>query len=88
MGEVIKKHIEPKQVSMHEFYCDNCNKWIGTSFEYEDGWYQKYGEYKISFIEKKYCFNKTLCDICAKQTNKDIQKMLISYGFKEENNGG
>ena len=36
----------------HQFYCDECNKYLGTTEEYDDGYYAKLGELclKIFFL--------------------------------------
>lgn len=32
---------------IHHFYCDDCNKHLGDSTEFEDGYYAKHGEFEM-----------------------------------------
>ena len=66
-----KVEIEVKKTAIvHTFYCDNCNKELGESREYDDGYYEKRGV----FEEKMYLHDGTgwvsiqghLCSECKK----------------------
>lgn len=70
----------------HYFYCDKCEKLLGFSSEYEDGYYAKFGEVKerISINGTRFNIEKTLCEECKKEFYEELIKKLESVGFKEE----
>ena len=69
----------------HSFYCDECEKYLGTSQEYDDGWYQKLGEFELDvYIDDWYRLKKCLCDECEKAYVDSIQTELINKGFKKD----
>ena len=80
--EVIK---EIKQYE-HSFYCDECNKYLGTSQEYDDGWYERYGEFELDvYIDNSwYRLKKCLCDDCRKSVLTNVKINLINMGFKKD----
>ena len=59
----------------HTFYCDMCGKEIGSSTEYEDGYYQKLGKYseKVFINHTWYTLEKCLCNHCAEKQDNAIQ---------------
>ena len=48
----------------HHFYCDDCNKYLGKTEEYDDGWYPELGEFglKMHLPSGWYEVNKCFCD--------------------------
>lgn len=79
--EIIK---EVKQYE-HSFYCDECNKYLGTSKEYDDGWYDDIGEFEMKFyIDGWYCINKHLCDECRKSFIENVKVALRNMGFEKD----
>ena len=46
MEKIIKEVREIEDIK-HSFYCDKCNSYLGTSYEHEDGWYDKLGEFEL-----------------------------------------
>ena len=83
--KTIEKKIEYRY---HAFYCDMCNKELGTSAELEDGYYHKLGEYNQKFwlsdINEGEWFRleRNLCDICKNKLNKKIKNALFDLGFR------
>lgn len=68
----------------HDFYCDECNKFLGTSRELFDGYYPKLGHYERHFyLDGWYKFEAILCDECAEKKTKWIKEQLLNLGFKE-----
>lgn len=68
----------------HDFYCDECEKFLGTSKEYRDGYYSELGSYECSFyIRNWYRLKTILCEECADKKTKQIQEQLLNLGFKE-----
>ena len=75
----------------HSFYCDDCGKHLGTSQEYEDGYYQTFGEFEQSFCLKHsnmwngksewFELKKCLCDECKEKTLLRIKSALLDLGF-------
>lgn len=81
--EKTEKRIELVEIINHSFYCDTCKKYLGTSEELEDGWYQKIGKFeiKIPIMNKWYQLEKCLCDNCASALVEDIGFALKEIGF-------
>lgn len=78
----ITKEIEDYE---HSFYCDECGEYLGTTEEYDDGWYDTLGEFELSFnIDGWYKVNKCLCDDCADKFLSNLKNHLESIGFKKE----
>ena len=69
----------------HSFYCDECGKYIGTSEEYEDGWYDELGDFELSFyIDDWYRVHKCLCSNCAKKFLSNLKNCLKDIGFERD----
>ena len=87
MHKTIVKKVRTEQY-FHEFYCDDCNKYLGKSIEYDDGWFETYGEYEQHFYVNGYGWcklKKTLCDECKDKMNTKILLALKDIGFMAEN---
>ena len=87
MEKTISRNVKRKQY-YHEFYCDKCNKFLGKTAEYDDGWYPRLGEYKQHFNVSGYGWcklKKTLCDVCRNKMNTKILLALKDIGFMAEN---
>jgi hypothetical protein len=69
--------------TIHHFYCDNCNKHIGSSQEYSDGYYQEFGVFGLSIKLPNgwYKLHKCLCDECKESCLVDVQNSLKKLGF-------
>lgn len=85
MGKITTKQ---KVVSktIHSLYCDKCGKHLGDSEEYDDGYYEKYGEYDYSYRvdDEWFRFQSYLCDECKQQFVDTLKSKLIDMGFKLE----
>lgn len=75
-----------KELNIYEFYCDKCNKYIGSSEEYSDGYYVKLGEVeeKAYIYHNWYRLNKTLCEDCKNEFYENLITKLIQIGFKKD----
>jgi hypothetical protein len=75
-----------KEQRIHHFYCDNCNKYLGETREYDDGWYPDLGEFNLHFVVdgKWYEIEKCFCDDCRKAFLDKVENMLIELGFEKE----
>lgn len=81
MQKTIKEMVEIEEVS-HEFYCDECEKHLGTSIECDDGWYQDFGEFEIKiYINGWYHIKKCLCDKCRYEFVEKLKTDLYNLGF-------
>ena len=72
----------------HEFYCDECGKYLGRSEEYEDGYYYKIGEYKWAYHEREcgWLHKKgNYCKECKEKISEQITRALKNLGFREGN---
>lgn len=45
MHKQIKRKKEIIKIT-HEFYCDNCGKFLGSSEEWDDGYYEELGSFE------------------------------------------
>ena len=67
----------------HSFYCDECNKYLGTSKECDDGWYKEFGEFELNlYINTWYHIKKCLCNDCRNKFLTNLKTVLIDMGFK------
>lgn len=75
--------IVKEEVIKYKFFCDLCGEHIGTSEEGYDGWYYRYGDYKLSFKLPSLCktilIEKTLCGKCAFEFEKKIFEDLEKF---------
>ena len=82
--------IEEKEVARisrtHKFYCDKCNKYLGQSEEYDDGWYKSINEREWNVCIDKIWYYKraNLCDECFKEINNNIIKTFQKLDFHRE----
>lgn len=88
MEKIKEKTIKKKEYT-HTFYCDCCNKKLGDSIEYEDGWYETIGELELSFnLGEDYGYwykvSKHLCDECRTKYMKNLINILKENGFEED----
>lgn len=72
-----------KELIEHSFYCDECGKYLGTSKEYDDGWYKKFGEFELRvYVNDWYHINKCLCENCENKFVSKVRAALKDMGFK------
>lgn len=84
MKKTITEIIEVEE-NEHEFYCDECGKYIGTSYEYDDGWYDELGEFELACnINGWLRLKKCLCDKCAHEFINKVRTVLFDIGFEVE----
>lgn len=83
--EKTKETIREVKDTEHFFYCDECGKYLGSSKEYDDGWYQKLGEFEEKFYVGNhwYQIEKCFCDDCRKSFIENIEVALKKLGFKK-----
>lgn len=83
--EKIKETVKEVKDTEHFFYCDECGKYLGSSKEYDDGWYQKLGEFELKiYIDNWYRLKKCLCDDCKYRILENLKIDLGVLGFKKE----
>ena len=69
----------------HHFYCDECNKYLGSSTEYDDGYYETFGDVGFKFyIDSWYRIKKCLCDDCRNKFLDNLKYVLKNIGFERE----
>lgn len=71
---------------LHEFYCEECEAYIGKSLEDYDGYYNDLGLIHLTFkIENNYfTLEKRLCDSCRGKLTTNIANVLVLNGFQEK----
>ena len=78
------KEIKIEQIKYtHVFYCDGCNKELGQSEEYDDGYYEEIGEYEQTAFIKGVGWFKLKRHFCRDCADK-IAAKLIEVGFEAE----
>lgn len=83
--EKTEKEIRTVVRYKHHFYCDSCNKYLGTTEEYEDGHYPELGEFELRFYVKDewYRIEKHFCDDCKNNFISIVKSTLKDLGFEE-----
>ncbi len=82
MQKTIETIMEVKN-TCHEFYCDECNEYLGTSYEYEDGWYPKLGEFDLNLNVFGWMhMKKCLCEKCRDKIIDNVRQKLFAIGFE------
>lgn len=83
--EKIRKITKKVEENIHEFYCDNCKEYLGSSYEYDDGWYPLIGKFELKLhVDDWYCIKKCLCDDCAKKFMEEMKLTLANMGFERD----
>lgn len=79
--QIVEKVIN--QIITHEFYCDECNEYLGASVEYDDGYYDSIGRFETSYYigGEWFKLKKCLCDKCANELVNKIRENLFVLGF-------
>ena len=75
---------------VHEFYCDECGKYIDEVTE-KCGVYKEIGKYKKALYlnDNWYVLKRTLCDECIAKVNENIIDAITKVGFiKDEHKWG
>ena len=77
--------IYKKELVEHSFYCDSCNEYLGTTEEYDDGWYDKLGRFELKFfVANEWLYlEKCLCDTCRDNLVNNMKSILKSMGFED-----
>ena len=85
MERVEEQRIESVQ-KIHHFYCDDCGKYLGASYEYPDGYYEEIRrfELKLYLSDGWYRKRSILCDGCRKNFIESMRKTLTEKGFCAE----
>ena len=83
--ETITTTEETIKTITHHFKCDCCQIDLGQSVEYDDGYYNKNGEYHRQFCLDGHWFNLNmcLCKACADKKDKQIVDALLNLGFTD-----
>ena len=71
---------------IHQFYCDECGKYLGESEEYSDGYYEEIESFELKFYLPDGWYEKKniLCAECSKNFLDSIRKTFIEKGFCKE----
>lgn len=70
----------------HQFFCDECGQFIGESYEYDDGYYQEFGNYTpdVEINHVGYSLGKLLCDKCEEKAERELLQAIKQLGYKRE----
>lgn len=81
MKKTVTEVVEVEE-TRHEFYCDECDKYLGTSYEYDDGWYNELGRFELKCnINGWLRLEKCLCDKCKYEFVNKVRANLLDIGF-------
>lgn len=77
-----------RQKTLHYFYCDgdDCNKYLGQTEEYDDGYYPELGVFELEFHmpDGWYRVKKHLCNECKDKFLAKVKNTLTELGFEKE----
>lgn len=81
--EIIERTVQDK---IHNFYCDECNKLLGSSHECDDGYYKEFGEFKLRFFASDhwYVSENHFCDKCKNKFINTVIDTLKELGFEKQ----
>ena len=84
MEKVIERKIERVERG-HDFYCDECGKYLGSSEEYDDGYYHEIGNFELKlYTDKWLVLKKHYCNECRRKFLNKLNLILKELGFGEE----
>ena len=85
MDKITSKEVK-SILNTHNFYCDMCEKHLGSTEEYEDGYYATIGNYDLKFNVNSewYSLRCNLCVECRAKKRQEIIDTLLSMGFVKE----
>lgn len=85
MKKEVEKEIVIKQ-TIHQFYCDECGKYLGETNEcFDDGYYDEIGRFKLDFCDNnnlgRYLLDKFFCDTCKTNFLNKLDEAFVNLGF-------
>lgn len=82
MEKITSKEVK-SLLNTHNFYCDMCEKHLGSTEEYEDGYCATIGDYDLKFNVNSewYSLHRNLCIDCRAKMRQKIIDVLLSMGF-------
>lgn len=85
MEKITSKEVK-SILNTHNFYCDMCEKHLGSTEEYDDGYYATIGDYDLEFnVDSEwYRLHRNLCIDCRAKMREGIINALLSMGFVKE----
>lgn len=85
MEKITSKEVK-SILNTHNFYCDMCEKHLGSTEEYDDGYYATIGDYDLNFNVNSEWYNLhcNLCFECRAKKRQEIIDTLLSMGFVKE----
>ena len=84
-----KLEVKTKTITsnVHSFYCDECGEFLGSTEEYEDGYYHDLGKFYLNYFVPEhgwYEVNKHFCNKCKEKYLKQIIDNFVKLGFVAE----
>lgn len=75
-----------KVVTKHNFYCDGCGKYLGSSEELDDCYYDEPGKFNLELCvdSKWYKLNRCFCEKCKSDYLQKIINSLYNLGFERK----
>lgn len=84
MKKTITEIVEVEE-TRHEFYCDRCNRYLGVSYECEDGWHESLGDFELRYYANGWLrLKKCLCDKCKYDFMDELRTTFFNIGFEVE----
>ena len=83
MEKVETKVIQTEEIT-HNFYCDECGAHLGSSVEWDDGYYQGFGGFELKMHTSRgwYEIKRCFCDTCRDKFLNKVYASLEAAGFE------
>ena len=84
--EKVETKIRQVEDRTHYFYCNDCGALLGTSHEYNDGWYEEVGKFELKWFTPDgwYKLEKYLCTSCKNKFLTRVYDTLEFAGFERD----
>ena len=85
MEKIETKIIKTEEI-IHHFYCDDCGDQLGSSYECDDGYYERFGTFDLKCYTPRgwYKLEKCLCPSCAQECVDAFCNTLEAMGFERD----
>ena len=84
--EKVEIEIIETEETTHHFYCDDCGNHLGSSVEFDDGYYQEFGEFELKMNTPRgwYKLEKCFCNDCKEKFLDKFCALLEASGFEPD----
>ena len=82
--ETLRTESKTIEIKYHDFYCNECERLVGTSIEHTNGAYDLLGAYEANVVTPDGTFryyNQCLCETCREKFPVKVAEALKGIGF-------